>query len=124
MRFGSLVLIGAANYRAALRDTGTARSLREWNVGNKVPAVAQSRDGRCALTADEDWEEELHDEHSGRTMRKCRYDSWLKTVAFSSDGRRAFMEFGTVVTIICDIGILRQSRSYKRSNLMQDGGCS
>ena len=95
---GRRVLVGAANYRAILRDTATGRTLRAWKAGNKVAAVVLSRYGRWALPRDDDdWEAGLHD---ARTVRKWRYESWPTAVAFSSDGRQPFMGFGDGAAIL------------------------
>ena len=68
-------------------------------------------------------EVEFHDGQTERTLRMWRYDTRPEAVAFSPNGRHAFMGVADGVAIQCDTRLPESRRRYERTLLTRDGGC-
>ena len=115
---GRRVLYGG-DLSAVLRDVASGRVLQRWRVPYRVTALAFSRDGRWVLTGDADYQVQLHDVTSGRTLRAWRYE----TLAFLPDGRRMVMGFGDGAVMVCDVVLPRGRNDRARTQLTPDSGC-
>ena len=121
---GRRIVTGSASGMAALRDAGTGKVLREWDLGYsvRVTALAHAPNEPWVLAGTEGGRVHLLDARQRKAQRRWSYGAVPTALAFSPDGRRMLMGFRDGAAIVCDL-VLPRKGHRNRTALTPDDGC-